>query len=115
VLLLAIGAPLGALLLQNFLSILALAVVLSSWAASYPRPPRPGNWAVALGLALSFPAQLIYANALMSEIGLQAVLMLGAGLAAGFVRTNRLSYLAGTAACLVAGWLLKPVFMPFTV
>lgn len=114
-LLLVLGAPPVVLLLQNVLSIWSLAVVLSSWAASRPRPTRPGAWAGALGLALSFPAQLIYANALMSEMVLQAVLVLGAGLAAGFGRTGRVGYLAGLAAALVAAWLLKPVFVPFTV
>jgi len=114
-LLLAVGVPLGIVLLQNVLSLAALAVVLGGWAASRARPPGRGAWAGALALALSFPAQLIYANALMSEVPLQAVVLLGVGLAAGFARTGRARYLAGVAAALVAAWLLKPVFAPFTV
>lgn len=114
-LLLALGAPLGIVLLQNALSIWVLAVVLSGWAARGPRPPSRGAWAQALGLALSFPAQLIYASAVMSELVLQAVLVLGLGLAAGFARSGRARYLAGVAAALVVAWLLKPVFVPATV
>ena len=112
-LVLALGAPLGVLLLQNALSVWALAVVLRGWAAARARPPGPRAWAAALGLALSFPAQLIYANAVMSELPLQAVLLLGAGLAARFARAGRARYLAGAAGTLVAAWLLKPVFYPF--
>ena len=114
-LVLALGAPLGILLLQNALSIGALAVVLRGWAAGRARQPSRGAWAAALLLALSFPAQLIYANALMSEIPLQAVLLLGAGLAARVVRTGRARYAAGLAGALVAAWLLKPVAAPSTV
>jgi len=114
-LLLAVGAPLGIVLLQNALSLGALAVVLGGWAASRARPPGRGAWAAALALALSFPAQLIYASALMSEVPLQAVVLLGVGLGAGFARTGRTRYLAGVAVAVVAAWLLKPVFAPFTV
>lgn len=114
-LVLALGAPLGILLLQNLLSLGALAVVLSGWAAARAQPPGPRQWAGALALALSFPAQLIYANALMSEIPLQAVLLGGVGLAASFGRTGRARYLAGAAGALVAAWLLKPVMAPFTL
>jgi hypothetical protein len=114
-LVLALGAPLGVLLLQNLLSIAALAFVLGEWAASRAWPPSRGAWVAALALALSFPAQLIYANALMSEIPLQAVLLLGVGLAVVFARRGRARYLAGVAAALVAAWLLKPVMAPCTV
>ncbi|MDJ0365689.1 hypothetical protein QMK33_11045 [Hymenobacter sp. H14-R3] len=110
-----LGAPVGVLLLQNMLSIVGLAAVLSGWAARRARPPGLGAWLAALGLVLSFPAQFIYANALMSELPLQAVLLLGVGLAGGFARTGRLGYLVGVAALLVAAWLLKPVCAPFTV
>ncbi|GEM_PF-1693534 len=114
-LLLVLGAPLGVVLVQNVLSIGVLAVVLSGWAAGGPRPASFGAWARALGLALSFPAQLIYASAVMSELALQAVLVLGLGLAAGFARSGRARYLAGVAAALTVAWLLKPVFVPGTV
>ncbi|MVN78405.1 hypothetical protein GO988_18905 [Hymenobacter sp. HMF4947] len=114
-LVLAVGAPVGILLLQNLLSLGALAVVLRGWAAARARPPSSPEWAVALALALSFPAQLIYANVVMSEIPLQAVLLGGVGLAAAFARTGRARYLAGVATALVAAWLLKPVLAPFTL
>lgn len=107
--------PVLLLLLQNGLSVLALAVVLSGWAAARARPPGWAQWAAALALTLSFPAQLIYASALMSEVPLQAVVLLGAGLGVRFWHGGRARYLAAAAAAVVAAWLLKPVFFPFTV
>lgn len=118
-LVLALGGPaqppVVLLLLQNVLSILVLAAVLSGWAAARARPPGPALWAGALGLTLSFPAQLIYANAVMSEIPLQAVVLLGAGLGIRFWGSGQLRSLAGASAAVVAAWLLKPVFFPFAV
>ena len=105
--------PVGLLLWQNLLSILALAAVLSGWAAARARPPGPAQWATALALTLSFPAQFIYANALMSEVPLQAVVLLGAGLGTRFWHGGQLRNLAGASAAVVAAWLLKPVFFPF--
>ena len=112
-LLAALGQPVGTLLLQNLLSVAALALVLGRWAASRARPPGWRAWAAALALALSFPAQLIYANAVMSEVSLQALVLLGAGLAVAFGRTGRARYLAGVAGVLVAAELTKPVWFPF--
>jgi hypothetical protein len=107
--------PVLLLLFQNGLSVLVLALVLGGWAAARARPPGAAQWAVALALTLSFPAQLIYANALMSEVPLQAVVLLGAGLGVRFWHGGRVRYLAGAAAAVVAAWLLKPVFFPLTV
>jgi len=105
--------PVLLLLFQNIVSVLVLAVVLSGWATSHACPLSRGQWAVALGLTLSFPAQFIYANAVMSEVPLQAVVLLGAGLGIRFWQSGRLRTLAGASAAVVAAWLLKPVFFPF--
>ena len=116
-LVLALGAVGGQvawlLLLQNALSYLVLATVLRGWAATRARPPGGWAWVLALALTLSFPAQLIYASAAMSEVPLQALLVLGAGLAARAWLTGRAGWLAGAGAALVAAFLLKPVMYPF--
>ena len=109
----ATGQVAGLLLLQNALSYWVLASVLHGWVATRPRPPSRGQWGLALALALSFPAQLIYANAVMSELPLKALLWLGAGLAARAGATGRARWLAGAGAVLVAAFLLKPVLYPF--
>jgi hypothetical protein len=116
-LVLALGAASGQvawlLLLQNALSYWVLAAVLRGWAAARARPPGVGAWTLALLLTLSFPAQLIYANAVMSEVPLQALLWLGAGLAVRAATTGCASWLAGAGAVLVAAFVLKPVLYPF--
>ncbi|RZK62663.1 MAG: hypothetical protein EOO59_01925, partial [Hymenobacter sp.] len=98
-LVLALGAAGGRvtwlLLFQSLLSYGVLATVLRGWAAARARPPGAGAWSLALLLALSFPAQLIYASAVMSELPLQALLVLGAGLAARAWTTGRAGWLAG--------------------
>ncbi|HET9503224.1 MAG TPA: hypothetical protein VFO93_06765 [Hymenobacter sp.] len=107
--------PVLLLLFQNGLSVLILAVVLGGWAAGRACPPGAAQWVAALALALSFPAQFIYANALMSEVPLQAVVLLGAGLGVRFWHNGQARYLAGATVAVVAAWLLKPVFFPFTI
>jgi hypothetical protein len=111
----AAGWPVVVLLLQNLLSLLALATVLQNWARSRRYWPGPWEWACALALTLSFPAQLIYANALMSEVPLQAVVLLGAGLGARAWQTGRRRYWAGAAVAAAMALLLKPVFFPFAL
>ena len=116
-LVLALGAAGGGvawlLLVQNALSYWVLSSVLRGWAAARARPPGRGAWAWALLLTLSFPAQLIYANAVMAEVPLQALLWLGAGLAARAWATGRAGCWAGASAALVGAFLLKPVMYPF--
>ncbi|GAB3656574.1 hypothetical protein GCM10027594_29050 [Hymenobacter agri] len=103
----ATGSPWLILLVQNGLSLLVLAVVLKRWA----RRARPlmKHWLVAVALALTFPAQLIYANAVMSEIMLQSVLLGLVGFVLAFCRTGCLRDWLGAAAAVVAALLLKPV------
>ncbi|WP_460502804.1 hypothetical protein [Hymenobacter agri] len=67
------------------------------------------HWLVAVALALTFPAQLIYANAVMSEIMLQSVLLGLVGFVLAFCRTGCLRDWLGAAAAVVAALLLKPV------
>ncbi|MEL5993112.1 hypothetical protein [Hymenobacter segetis] len=61
---------------------------------------------------LTFPAQLIYASAVMSETLLQTA-VLGIAIAAlAFIHSPRLRYWAGGAVAAIAALLLKPVFYP---
>ncbi|WP_157780877.1 hypothetical protein [Hymenobacter sedentarius] len=96
--------------LQNLLSLLNIGLVLSLWARR--ARPKARQWARALVVVLSFPAQLIYANAVMSEMLLQTavVVMIATGL--GFIRTQRKQYFAGVAGATIVALLLKPVFYP---
>ena len=95
------------LLVQNGLSLLTLGTVLSRWA----RRTRPllRQWVGALALILTFPAQLIYANAVMSESFLQSLLLAAMVAALVFYRTGRLRYWVGVAGAVTMALLLKPV------
>ena len=99
------------LISQNLLSLLTIGAILRWWARW--AQPRGKEWAGALLCVLTFPAQLIYANAVMSEIVLQAVVlaMLASGLL--YLKTRRLAYFLAVAAASIAALLLKPVFYPF--
>jgi hypothetical protein len=111
----ATGWSVGVLLIQNLLSLLVLATVLRGWAQSRSHWPGRWAWAGALALTLSFPAQLIYSNALMSEVPLQAALVVGVGLGVRGWQTGRRRYWAGAAGAVAAALLLKPVFFPFAL
>ena len=102
--------PVLLLLLQNLLSVLNLAVVLQWWGRRV-RPTRR-QWVGALALLLTFPGQFIYANAVMSELLLQAVVlvMMGAGLY--FIETKANKWWALACAASAAALLIKPVFYP---
>ena len=63
---------------------------------------------------LTFPAQLIYANAVMSELLLQSVVLAMAVSIAHYIDTNRYKYARWAAILLIMAWLLKPVFYPLT-
>lgn len=103
----AAGSPWLVLLVQNGLSLLTLGTVLSWWARR--ARPLPGQWLGALALILTFPAQLIYANGVMSEGFLQTLLLaLTAGLVV-FYRTGKLRYWIGVAGGVTLTLLLKPV------
>ncbi|WP_201987404.1 hypothetical protein [Hymenobacter rubidus] len=105
--------PVPLLIVQNLLSLLNLGLVLSWW-GQRARPTR-GEWMLALSGFLSFPAQLIYANAVMSEVLLQTLVVALAWLALLFLRRQRTKYFAGVAAVAAAALLLKPVFFPLSL
>ena len=95
------------LLVQNGLSLLALGVVLSWWARR--TQPFLRHWVGAVALVLTFPAQLIYANAVMSEEMLQSLLLVALAAALAFHRTGRFRYWLGIAGAVTLALLLKPV------
>ena len=101
------------LVVQNLLSLLNIGLVLSWW--SRWAQPKTRQWIIAVAGVLSFPAQLIYANAVMSEMLLQtaAVAMVGSGLR--FIETRRTWYFAGIVGAAIAALLLKPVFYPLVM
>ena len=107
------GSPWLVLLLQNALSVLALAAVLQWW-ARIAKPPRR-YWLGAVVLVLLFPAQLIYANAVMSELWLQACLLVAVWWALIFSDTGRVRHLLGVALAIGMALLLKPVCFPLAV
>lgn len=95
------------LLVQNGFSLLALGAVLREWGRR--AQPTSRQWAVAVTLVLTFPAQLIYANAMMSEATLQVVLLGGVAALLAFWSTGRRWYWLGAAVAVAAALLLKPV------
>lgn len=101
------ASPWLVLLVQNGLSLLVLGAVLRWW-ARWARP-QPRHWWAALALVLTFPAQLIYANAVMSEALLQFVLLALAVAVAAFCQTGSVRYWTVVAGTVVAALLLKPV------
>ena len=105
--------PVWLLMLQNLLSLLSLGLVLRWWARR--ARPQAGEWRVATAMALSFPAQLIYASAVMSEIPLQAAVVAMTGLGLRFIGTEKNRYLVGVAGAATAAWLLKPAFYPLAL
>ena len=103
----ATRSPWLVLLVQNGLSLFALGAVLSWWA----RWALPGlrHWLGALALILTFPAQIIYANGIMSETFLQSALLALVAAVAAFYRTDKLIYWLGAAVAVTLALLLKPV------
>ncbi len=107
------GRPALLLLVQNLLSLLNIGMVLNWWANRVQL--TTGYWLVALLGVLLFPAQLIYANAVMSEMLLQTVVMASAVAGWKFIKTRRTRYFMVVVAGAIAGLLLKPVFYPLAV
>ena len=95
------------LLVQNGLSLLSLGTVLRWWARRVE--PLPKHWLGALALTLTFPAQIIYANAVMSEAFLQGLLLALIAAIDAFCCTGRLRYWMGVAGAVTLALLLKPV------
>lgn len=104
------GQPVVLLVLQNLLSLLILGLVLRWWA----RRVRPGSgeWVLAVAGILTFPAQFIYASAVMSETWLQGAVVGMVVAALTFSEHPRLKYAVAGAGAVIAALLLKPVFYP---
>ena len=102
--------PWVVLLLQNALSLANLCLVLGWWGRRFR--PGPRQWALALALALTWPAQLIYASAVMSEVLLQSLVLAMTVLAWRFWQHGRSRDFAGVGLALGAAFMLKPVFFP---
>ncbi|WP_035560975.1 hypothetical protein [Hymenobacter sp. IS2118] len=105
--------PVLLLIIQNLLSILTIGLVVAYWARWCKPEPKKWGWVVLI--LLTFPAQYIYANAVMSEMLLQAVVVMLMISALLFIRTKRSRYFAGVMGALVLALLLKPVFYPLAV
>ncbi|GGG57967.1 hypothetical protein [Hymenobacter glacieicola] len=106
----ATSLPVATLLLQNVLSLVNLGVVLR-WLAR--KGLRHKQWAVVLLLIMTAPAQVIYANVVMSELLLQtAIVVLWAALVRFWQPTRQARYFAGAALAAAAALLIKPVFFP---
>ena len=95
---------------QNLLSLLNIGLVLVWWARW--AQPTARRWGVAVVGIVTFPAQLIYANAVMSEILVQTVVVLLAGAALAYIKTRQLRYFVGCGVAVAVALLVKPVFYP---
>ena len=107
------GWPVMLLVTQNVLSLLNLGLVLRWW-ARWARP-NSRDWALAIVAVLTFPAQLIYASAVMSEMLLQTAVLGIAVATLAFIHSPRLRYVVGGAMAVIAALLLKPVFYPLVL
>ncbi|MBO2011759.1 hypothetical protein [Hymenobacter negativus] len=103
--------PVVLLMFQNLLSLFAIGTVFWVWA--WWARPWGRQWVWAVLCALTFPAQLIYANAIMSEIMLQAVVLALLAACLAYIKTLKLIYFFVIAGTVVTALLLKPVFYPF--
>ena len=101
------ASPWLVLLVQNGLSLLVLGAVLRWWAQR--TRPQPRQWWGALALIFTFPAQIIYANAVMSEGILQVALLALVVAVVAFGQTGNVRYWAAVAGATVVALLLKPV------
>lgn len=104
------GWPVLLLVVQNMFSLLNLGLILRWWGRW--ASPSSWDWVLAVAAMLTFPAQLIYASAVMSEMLLQTAVLGIAVAALAFVHSHRLRYCAGGAVAVIAALLLKPVFYP---
>lgn len=104
------GQPVVLLVIQNLMSLLSLGLILRWWACW--ANPSSRDWGLAVLSVLTFPAQFIYASAMMSETLLQAAVV-GMTIAAfAFIKNPRLRYIIAGAGAVTAALLLKPVFYP---
>jgi hypothetical protein len=107
------GQPLFLLAVQCLLSIFAIGRVLVWWARW--AAPKAKCWGLAVAGMATFPAQFIYANAVMSEIVLQAVIMALAVACLLYIKRKSYGSAAVIMVALVLALLIKPVFYPLAV
>lgn len=100
-------SPWLVLLVQNGLSLFILSAVLRWWGRRVT--PLTKDWLGALVLVLTFPAQIIYANAVMSEVFLQTLLLWLTAVVGAFYQTGKLRYWIGVAVVVTLTLLFKPV------
>jgi len=105
--------PVLLLLAQNLLSLFSIGLVLRWWARR--AQPDRSKWVVVLIGILTFPAQFIYANAVMSEVILQAVVLAIAGAGILFIGSHKKRYFVAVAGAIVLALLTKPIFYPLAV
>jgi hypothetical protein len=108
-----VAPPVILLLVQNLLSLLVIGLVLNWW-LRWGRPTAK-QWLWAVGGILTFPAQFIYPNAVMSEAVLQAMIMAMLVAAVLYIDQKKERYAAGFVAALVLALLIKPVFYPMGI
>jgi len=101
--------PILLLLLQNLLSLLNISSVLKWWAWRAQPTARQWGWAM---VVVCLPAQLIYANTLMSELVVQTLVLIMAISGARLWSQPNTLALTGTVMALSAALLVKPVFYP---
>ena len=104
--------PFVALVVQNLLSLLNM-VLLARWLQRFRL--LPAQWVFLLLGVCTYPAQLIYANVLMSEMLLQTCVVLLWLSAVAAWETQQMRYLLAVAATATAAMLVKPVFYPFSI
>ena len=105
--------PVALLVLQNLLSLLNIGVVLGWW--THIGRPKTRHWVWAVVGIMTFPAQLIYASAVMSEMILQTVVLTIAAMSLLFIKSEQKRYFAIAAGGVVFALLLKPVFYPLAL
>lgn len=112
-LLAAVGiVPVLFLLVQNGLALLNVWLV-ARWLARHTSGLTARRWGLFLLLALTAPANVVYANTAMSETLLQT-LVVGLWLTlTRFVTTGKRRALRAAALLTAAALLVKPVFLPF--
>ncbi|OON66812.1 hypothetical protein B0919_20835 [Hymenobacter sp. CRA2] len=105
-----LALPLGTLLLQNLLSLLNLGLM-----AQLLRRFQPSArvWGAVLALIALYPAQLIYANVLMSELLLQTCVVGLLCVGTAFLAHHRRRDALLLSLVASAAMLIKPVFYPF--
>lgn len=108
-----LGKPVLLLVGQGMLSMLNIGFILGWWARHVR--PKTQHWILAVLGVLTFPAQIIYASTVMSEVPLQSVVLALAVMGGNFITTGKTKYVAGVVACVIVALLLKPVFYPFVI